>query len=367
MKIVLIAPTPPDVAAFGIRTLSSYLKSHGKDVRCVFLPSGIGRFMYKKGYRYQYRQDVLDQVVELSRDADLIGISFMSNYLDRASQLGETLRKSLDIPVIMGGIHPTVMPEQTLEFADIVCVGEGEEALLELVERMEVGRDFKDVRNLCFKENGNVIKNPIRPLIQDLDSIPFFDFGLENHFIFNMYTEKVEPMSMNLLEKSFSLEPHVEGTFYDSFTRTLSYKTMTTRGCPHHCTYCAENTLKELYRGEKYLRKRSVNNIIEELLIVKEQMPFVESIFLFDDTFLVRTDVEIKKFAQVYKEKIGLPFHVQASPTTMTVEKMDALVDAGLSFVEMGIQSTSKTSMELYRRSVSEKRYLRPQTSLLAM
>ena len=93
---------------------------------------------------------------------------------------------------------------------------------------------------------------------------------------------------------------------------------------------------------------------MHELLWVKQGLPFVESIFIFDDTFLVRTNKEIQEFSKEYKRHIQLPLHVQVSPATVTEEKICALVDAGLAFVEMGIQTTSRTGMSLYRRKTSE-------------
>lgn len=359
MKITLIAPTPPDVAAFGVRTLSSYLKRHGKDVHLVFLPGGVEKYKHTAGYRYEYEHALLGQVVDLCRGSSLVGISFMSNYLHRAEQIARAVKKAVDVPVIVGGIHPTVMPEQCLDFADIVCVGEGEEALLELVQRMEAGKDLTDIRNLYFKRGKDIIRNPLRPLIQDLDSLPFVDFSMDGQFIYDIFNKQVVPMNKDLLMRSFPLEPHQEGSFNDSYTRTRSYKTMTTRGCPHNCTYCAEKTLADLYTGQRYLRKRSVPHIMAELQQVSKELSFVESIFLFDDTFLARTNDEIKEFATAYKKTIGLPFHIQASPTTVTVEKMEALIDAGLAFVEMGIQSMSATAKDLYKRTVPEATILK--------
>jgi radical SAM superfamily enzyme YgiQ (UPF0313 family) len=352
MRITLIAPSPPDVAAFGVRALSAYLRQQGKDVNLILLPGGVEHFRHKTGYRYEYAKHILEQVVEVCRGSGLVGISFMSNYLDRAMQLCRTIKRSLDVPLILGGVHPTVMPKECLKFADIVCVGEGEEAILELVERMEKGKDYSDIENLCFKKGDTIVCNPLRPLIQDLDTLPHYDFGIDGNLIFDNLKNSIEPITIELLRRCFPLEPHLEGTFNDSYRRSLSYKTMTTRGCPHHCTFCVERTLSKMYRGQGYLRKRSIPHIMEELRIVKKDMPFVESIFLFDDTFLVRSTEEIKEFARSYKAEIGMPFHIQVSPRTVTEEKIDALIDAGLVFVEMGIQSLSDRGMELYKRSV---------------
>lgn len=360
MKITIIAPTPPDVAAFGVRALSAYLKREGKDVRLVFLPGGVEKFKHRADYKYEYEAAIIEQVLELCKGSDLIGISFMSNYLDRAVQLSNAIKRRYgNVPLIVGGIHPSVMPDECLKFSDIVCIGEGEEALLELVKRMEEGRDYYDVKNLYLKKGSHIVKNPLRPLVQDLDSLPFYDFGINGHFIYDNVKKSIEPMSKDLLKRSFPLEPHVEGSFSDAYKRTLSYKTMTTRGCPHHCTFCAEKTLGEMYSGQKYLRKRSARHVMEELLWVKKELPFVESIFLFDDTFLARPTVEIQEFSKSYKDTIGLPFHIQASPGTVTEEKMEALIDAGLAFVEMGIQSTSNIAKDLYKRKVPEDTILR--------
>jgi len=359
MKITLVAPTPPDVSAFGVRALSAYLKRHGKDVRLVLIPGGVEKFKHTVGFRYQYEEHILRQVVELCKGSDLVGISFMSNYLDRAMQLSKAIKGEVKAPLVLGGIHPSVMPEECLKFADIVCVGEGEEALLELVERIEQKRDYTDIGNLWVKKDGKVVRNPLRPLIHNLDTLPHYDFVMEDHYIYDNVTRRMEPMSKELLKRAFPLEPHVEGSFSDSYKRTLSYKTMTTRGCPHHCTFCAEKAMADMYSGQKYLRKRSAAHVMEELQWVKKEMPFVESIFLFDDTFLGRPTEEIKEFARIYKQMVGLPFHIQASPGTVNEEKMEALLDAGLAFVEMGIQSTSNTAKELYKRKVSADTILR--------
>jgi anaerobic magnesium-protoporphyrin IX monomethyl ester cyclase len=359
LRVTFITPTPPDVAAFGVRAISAYLKREGKKVRNIFLPGGVKKRKYHKAYIYQYERHIIEQAIELCKGSDLIGISFMTNYYDRAVQLTEEIKKRMDCPVLWGGIHATVAPEESLKHADMICIGEGEETILELICKMERGEYYHDTKNLWLRENGDIIKNPLRPLIQDLDSLPYFDFGMDEHYIYDHLKNSIAPMTKELLKRCFPLEPNLEGTFNDSYRRTLSYKTMTTRGCPHHCTFCVESTLAEMYSGQRYLRWRSVQNVIGELTYIKEHLPFVESIFLFDDTFTVRPLSEIAQFSKDYKEKIGLPFHIQTSPLTLTKDKLEALVDGGLVFVEMGIQSVSNNGMSIYKRKVSKDNLLK--------
>lgn len=365
MKITFVTPTPLDLSAFGIRALSAFLKREGIEVRNVFLPSGVEKYKFKDSFSYIYDPTILEQVVDLCADSDLVGLSFMSNYYERAIQLTRAIKSNLSAPVIWGGIHPTVMPEESLHYADMVCVGEGEDAILELLSRMAEGGRLTDIQNIWTRENGRIAANPMRPLESDLDRFPRFDFGLEEHYVHDLRSDKVVPMTKELLQLSFLIEPNLEGTFKDSYRRTRNYKTLTTRGCPHSCSFCAEATLAKMYKGQKYLRKRSVPHVIEELEWVKREFPLVESIFLFDDTFLARTTEEIIDFSKEYKNRIGLPFHIQASPTTLTEERMEALIDAGLSFVEMGIQSVSRTGKEIYNRNISNDRLLKA-ASILA-
>lgn len=367
MKITLVNPTPPDACSFGVRSLSAFLKQNGIDVRCVFLPGGVKKFRFNQGYVYGYEDHILEQVVELCRDADLVGFSLMTNYFDRAVQVTQAVRDKLTVPIIWGGIHPTVAPEESLEYADIVCRGEGEDATLELLRRLEAGKDYADVPNLWVRNNGTITRNTIRGPIADLNALPFADFGLEDHYAFDILTDAVEPMSKELLQRSFPLEPNLEGTFSDHFKRTLSFKIMGTRGCPHHCAFCAEKALTDLYKDEQqchYYRKRSIDHILAELSQIRQEMPFVESIFMFDDTFTARSTSEIVEFSKRYKEEVGLPFHVQASPTTLNAEKMTAMIDGGLAFIEMGIQTVSERGIASYNRK-SDKDLLLDRVKLM--
>lgn len=358
MKIALIAPTPLDISAFGVRAISAYLKAHGHVVRVILLPEGVERLRYGQDYIYQYKPRVLEEVAELCRGIDLIGLSLMTHYFDRSKQITEYLKKSLKIPIIWGGIHPTVRPEESLRYADMTLLGEGEEAVLELVEKMAAGRNIYDIKNIWFKKDSRIIRNPLRPLLQDLDQLPFFDFGWDDHFLYCNLKKRIEPVTKELLMYNLPREPSPHGTFSDSYRRLITYRTMTSRGCPHRCTYCAGTDPMLMYKGQRYLRMRSPEHVITELKKVKGEFPFVESIYLFDDTFLARPLKDIQKFCRLYKQEIGLPFQIQASPTTTSLEKIAHLIEAGLVFVEMGIQSVSQTGMEVYNRKITPEKIL---------
>ena len=130
----------------------------------------------------------------------------------------------------------------------------------------------------------------------------------------------------------------------------IGYQTMTGRGCPHKCSYCINDAVKNLYGPKGYLRWRSVEHVISELRWVKQHLPFVNFIWISDDAFFSRPLKDIQSFCDAYQKDIGFPFSCLASPLTMSQEKMDCLVNAGLIYIQMGIQSGSARIQELFNR-----------------
>lgn len=350
MKIALIAPIPPDVCAFGVRILSSFLKQHGHQPILIFLPGSIEKLI--KGHVYTYPSHIIEQILDLLKEVDLIGISFMTNFFDRAVFLTRKIKKRYPkIPLIWGGVHPSMRPEEGLQYADMVCIGEGEEALVELLNQLEDRGDIYNIQNLWIKDrHGKVKRNKMRPLIQDLDSLPFFDYELEGHFIYDNIKDEIVPMNLKLLKRAMPTMPYLNNTFL------IVYRTITGRGCPHHCSYCVHGKFRKKFQGQKYLRQRSVENVIHEIILIKEKFNFIKGIHIFDDTFYISTLDYIKKFSQLYKEKINLPLYTQASPLTLSEEKMEYLFHAGMVFTEIGIQTGSKKIQQLYHRNVPNEK-----------
>jgi anaerobic magnesium-protoporphyrin IX monomethyl ester cyclase len=323
MKITLISPYQ-DIRAFGLRCVSACLKRAGHQVTVIFLPHPFTR---------PYATKTLNQVVELCGESGLVGISLMSNYFDNSVQLTEALKKSLTMPIAWGGVHPTIRPHECLNHTDIVCVGEGEEALVQLAGRMESDEPYHDIHGLWFKDGSRIVANPLRPLIQDLDALPFQDQDYETHYL--LRGDDVLPADAGSLSPIYP-----------------SYLTMSSRGCPFGCTYCLNNTLNRMYSGQRIIRKRSINNTIDEICEAVRKMPFLNRVKLEDDIFLLAySSEEIADFCRQYRSKIGLPLAVSGvSPSTLSEEKLSLLMDAGLMRIRLGIQTASERTRKLYKR-----------------
>ena len=335
MKIALISTSLNNI---GVRSLSSFLKTKGHEARLYLLYSP----------EREYDISILEDLKTRLSDYNLIGFSATAISFRKTLQIINYV-KILDIPIVLGGIHPTLDPESFLQYVDMVCLGEGEEAMAELAERIEKRQVFYDVRNFYFKKgNGQIIRNPVRPLIQDLDSLPFPDYDAENHFI----------ISNGKLRK---LERPTLDTDHPSVEHQNSIFIYTVRGCPYRCIYCHNRKVMDLYSDYKqqFVRVRSAASIVQELSILKRKIPELSYIYFMDDDFFVRNLAELEAFTVEYKREIGLPFWAYCTPKSLNVKKMELLIEAGLQTISMGIQSGSNLiEAEVYDRKMFKDKVL---------
>ena len=340
MKVTLISPYP-DITAFGIRTLSAHLKANGHKTRLIFLPDPFGDNLVEDAARYPAK--AMEEAARLCEGSDLIGVTLMTNFFDGAVQITSAIKRALPkTPVIWGGVHPTIRPQECMDHADMVCVGDGEDSLLDLVTRMAGGKDIYATPNLWFKKNGKTLINPLSPLPRGLDVYPAPDYDMADSFV--MVDGGVRPMNHALMEMFLK-----RGTVSGYLCKT-GYQTMTSRGCPYACTYCINDTINSMYGGKGKLRWRSITHVMGELEHAKREMPYVNFIWISDDEFMARKLDDIREFSKLYKERIGLPFSCLVSPLTVTQEKVSLLVDAGLVYVQMGVESGSARMQEIYNR-----------------
>lgn len=350
MRIVLISPYG-GITNLGLRYLSSSLKRKNHQIKLVFLPRRLGKRGDFDDIYSPFSTSVLTDLKYLCRDAHLVGISVMTPYFARSVELAKFLKNQIRAPLVWGGIHPTVEPEECLKSADFVCIGEGEEALIELVEKLENGKDYTKTANFWFKKGEKIIRNPPRLLKHDLDNLPFPDYDLSRHYI--LIDKRIVNLNQKLLEQYLPYIPNPKGD------QLVAYPIFCTRGCPHGCSYCCNNALRRLYPGQKYIRRRSVKNIIQELKEIRKKFPFIKAVKIEDDSFLVAATSEITDFAKMYKKEIGLPFICLSSPVNITEEKIASLVEAGMVGIQMGIQSGSDIlNKNIFNRPISAKQIL---------
>ncbi|MFZ2484777.1 MAG: radical SAM protein [Minisyncoccia bacterium] len=228
-------------------------------------------------------------------------------------------RNPRDMPVILGGNFAMTAPDRALSFPeiDIVCVGEGEKSLLELCQRMEQGKPYKDVRGLWFKGlPGMPRKNPPADPVLMEENPTDFDLGLFDP------DRLIRPMS----GKNYRMAP-VE----------------TIRGCVYHCGFCNS--------ADTGSRKKSIRKVFEEITYYRD-VHKVEYMYFWADTFLMMSVSELAEFCEMYQD-VRLPFWVQTRVETITDWRLKPLKEVGLHKIAFGIENGN----EEFRQKVVHKEF----------
>jgi radical SAM superfamily enzyme YgiQ (UPF0313 family) len=260
----------------------------------------------------------------LESGADLFAFSCTTGGEHWIARTAERLKKKSATPIIVGGPHPTFFPHIIQDpHIDYICRGEGEEALIELLETLRHNpQKDKIIHNIWSKDpSGKINKTDLRPFIQNLDDLPQPDFEIYSKY-----------------------------GYLTSYNREM-YAVMTGRGCPHNCSYCFNKSYKEIYKKKgKYLRKRSPAHVTQELANVKENYG-IRKINFVDDGFFIHSNW-VKEFAKLYKKEINLPFIINVEATRVNDELVRIIKDMGCICIRMGVE----TGNEHLRQTVLKKK-----------
>ncbi len=283
----------------GIMHISSVLKQAGHQVSLVVATEA----------------DPLDTARQLR--PDVVGYSVYTGTQHYYLDLNQRIRAQLPgVFSVFGGPHPTFFPEMIEEEGvDGLCIGEGEHATLDLMNALQrddtggVTLPDPGIPNWLFKLNGEIVRNPLRPLLtsQQMDELPFPDRELLYHAHAHSRRTKIRPF-------------------------------ITGRGCPYNCTFCFNKAYSDLYGGTGLrTRRRSVDNVIREIKEVQARYPLKFVLFM-DDTFILNRKW-LEEFAPKYKAEVGLPFWCQVRANLVTDDKMALFKEAGCASVSFGLEA----------------------------
>ena len=308
----------------GIEYLSSHLKTRGHTTDLLFDPGFDDTFFFRapflKGLNRWPR--LIKQVKDFQ--PDLLAVSSVSNTYPYIRALLKEIRQAFNCYTVIGGAHASAAPEHLLKegLFDAVCIGESEGALLELVDYLQAGENPTKIKNLCFLQGEKIIRNPLRPLIQNLDTLPLPDKNL----------------------------------FYKSGAFSTTLTTLSGRGCPYSCSFCINSQWRDMYRGlGPYVRRYSPERMIDELRYFIKRYPikrinFQDDIFTMDKQWLTQ-------FCESYSRLIGLPFQCNGHPHFLSKETARLLKMAGCVSVCLGVQTAryDKRASLLVRPETNEE------------
>lgn len=270
-------------------------------------------------------EDLRRRILEFKPDA--VSITVVTPQIRAVLESCAVIRETApDVYLMIGGPHATVLPVETLETtgADLVYAGEGERAFRMLVE----GTDPDGIPGACFMKNGSPFLVPGRLLVEDLDSLP-----LPDRTIFDMGKYFRTWYSMDRVDSS------LKGT-------TI----LATRGCPYRCTFC-QPTLSEIF-GKK-MRKRSPSSILSELRFLVDQYSI--NAFMFEDSTFIVDHPWVKEICRgMIEMNLNLRWCCNVRADLLTEDLLDSMVAAGLSKVNMGVESASQRVLDdIYRKDIT--------------
>lgn len=304
-------------------------------------PTGLG---YLASYleRANHKVRIIDSIIlkytidDIKRDLkqfdpDVLGISVTTPFFNNTKSIIEIAKEhNPNCLIVLGGPHPTVKPKETLELSpdiDVVVRGEGELTFTELVDSFENRKNFFNIRGISFQSNGRIIENIDRPLIENLDSLPFPAYHL---LPMEKYKIKEKIRNIGLVGK-----------------QNQPYCTIQTiRGCPYNCSFCASRLLW----GKTY-RSRSPENVVEELKILRYKYG-KKIIEFYDDSFTIDKQRVLKLCRLIKEEGIDISWICETRVDLFDNDIALALKNSGCKLVVFGLESGVQKSLDFLKKGI---------------
>jgi len=298
----------------------NYTKDHSEAI----LPLGIlavGSVLKKQGFEVELmniNEKEIDQTVDyiIAKNPLYVGLSVMTGVqTEHSADFSKRIKSKSSIPVVWGGIHPSLLPEQCLEsdYIDYVIIREGEETIVEFTNGIKNKQSLNNVLSVGYKDRDKIIINPKRPLIKNLDKYRL-DFNL-----------------IDLEKYIFKL---------DKYNRVIAYKT--SRGCPYNCAFCYN---REFNEGQ--WRVWSIETVLKDISFFKDKYK-IEAVKFYDDNFFVDKERALKIL-----RAINLPSHTEIRIDAINDNLAQELKKLRSFDLLIGVESGSNRLLELINKKIT--------------
>ncbi|MBW2993395.1 B12-binding domain-containing radical SAM protein [Candidatus Woesearchaeota archaeon] len=267
----------------------------------------------------------------LSLKPEIIGLGSTTPQFIHALNIASEIKKTSNIPIILGGVHPTILPQEVLRnnCVDFAVIGEGEETFPELCMALMNNKPLTNIHGIGYKDKDKIIFTKPRELITDLNSLPF-------------------PARHLLPSKWYFAPPRIRGVWTKS-TATI----MASRGCPYRCIYCSSH----LMFGRR-VRFRTPENIIKELKHLREKYK-IDSVWFADDTFTLNPEW-VTKFCNLLKQQKWKNFKwaAQARVNTVSYNLLKLMKSAGCVQLDFGVESGSPRILKILKKDITPEKVI---------
>lgn len=263
---------------------------------------------------------------------NLIGISCMTSEYSSVMNIASALKDKLGLPIVVGGIHPSLYPEQFIydkSPVDFVVIGEGEDTMLELARCMESdGGNYESIDGLAYLKDGRCHRTEIRALKEDF---------------------LISPVKMyNKLDMDFYTRVHAYTTRY---VRISGTQVLTSRGCPYRCTFCSTSLVWKMNKGYKPIRYRPIKSVVEEIKFLRDNY-FIDSFYIMDDTFCIDKKRVEEFCSELKNSRIGLVWGGNARSNFIDEPLLKKMKNSGLVQLDVGVESGSERMLKEIEKGI---------------
>ena len=343
--IVLVSPPSRMINHYrpplSLMYVGGYLQHRGMRVKIIDIPMKniVRNKEFFKNIDIELKKienQMINEFKELN--TNIVGITFYTPEYPEVFRLAKEFKKiNPDVKIIVGGIHPTLYPEEILieknSPIDFAVIGEGEVTTFELVNCINSNGKFENVEGIAFldKDSKKVIKTGLRKLESDLDQISYPAYNL----IDMDYYTNAAPYA-------------IRGCFLRSMYILAS------RGCPSSCTFCVAKKLRTFNLGKKCVRIRSSKAIAGEILELKKKYN-IDSFYFIDDLFTIDKK-NVSEFCSEFKnKKLNLLWGCSSKVSTLNENVIKNMADAGCIQIDFGVERGSDKALRFVKKGISLK------------
>ncbi len=294
----------------GILYLAGYLEKFS-DFEIQILDCQVEEMNYVK----------LAQTIE-KRKPDVIGVTAMTFTLIDVLKVVKVAKQiNPQIKIVLGGPHPHIYPEETINLpgVDFVILGEGEVSFLELLNHLNKKEYHRlhEVKGLVFKVDGKIINNGFREPLINLDLLPFPARHLTPYQKYSSILAKKNPVTTMI----------------------------TSRGCPYQCIFCDRPHLGKLFRA------RTAKNVVDEMEECKKMG--INEILVYDDTFTIKKQRVLDVCSEIQKRKLNIVWDIRARVDTVNEEMLKELKKAGCQRIHYGVEAGTEKILKVLNKGIT--------------
>ncbi|MBF0345652.1 MAG: radical SAM protein [Nitrospirae bacterium] len=264
-------------------------------------------------------------------DYEYIGISMFTNEYHYTMNLIKKIKETFPlVKIILGGVHPTLKPADCFISkapVDIVVRGEGEYPLLEILQK----NPLREIKGICFKEDGEIIQTDRRSLSNDLSYLPI--------------------PAYDKIDMEYYLYPTKWGL---RFAVTSCIHFFTAFGCPFNCTFCATASIYKAQGGQRLVRYKSVDQVIEEIKFCKNKYD-IESCYFQDDTFTINQKRAHDICSRLIDEKLHITWGAETRVNCIDDELIEKMKKSGCVQLDFGVEAATDTALKRMKKGTTIK------------